>query len=72
VSAAERHEIPLTNGRILHMLTDGDGGLYGFIYIEADGKARIYCKTWVDEYAPTNTVYPGFISAARAVLQGVA
>jgi hypothetical protein len=67
--SVERYEIKLEGGTVLHQLSNEDT-LYGHIAIEADGRARIWRQTWVDRYSPTENVYPGFVSAVRAVLRG--
>lgn len=69
MSATERYEIKLEGGRTLHQLSN-EGKLYGFLTIEADGRARVWRQTWHDRYVPTDDVFPGFISAARALLEG--
>lgn len=69
MAATERREIQLEGGGRLHQLSYEDR-LFGFISIEADGRARVWEQTWLDRWRPTDTVFPGFISAARAVIRG--
>lgn len=64
----ERFEIELASGQVLHMLWNGEGKAYGYVTLEADGTARTWEPTWVDEYTPTGEVYPDIYSAIRAVL----
>ncbi len=71
MAACERYEIKLKSGTVLHQLGNEDR-LYGFLSVEADGRARVWVQTWVDSYKPTDTVFPGFVSAARAVIRGEA
>jgi hypothetical protein len=66
---AERREIKLTNGTVLHQLSNEDR-LYGFLAVEASGRVRIWNQVWHDEFTPSNTVFPGFVSAARALISG--
>lgn len=67
---AERTEIKLQSGTTLHELHDGEGKGFGIIGVERCGCARVWVRTWHDRFAPTHAVFPGFVSAARAVLRG--
>lgn len=67
----ERYEIKLQRGTVLQMLWDGEGHVYGYLVMQPDGRARIWRQTWVEEYAPTEHFFPGFVSAVRALLDGV-
>lgn len=69
MAATERYEIELEGGTRLQQLST-DGNLDGFIAVEPDGRARVWRQTWVDRYVPTDAVFPGFVSAARAVIRG--
>ncbi len=65
----ERYEIKLQSGTVLHQLSNEDR-LYGFISIREDGSARVWRQTWADSYVMTGDTFPGFVSAARAVIRG--
>jgi hypothetical protein len=69
MSSIERYEIELKSGRVLLQLSNEDR-LYGFLAVDTDGRWRLWHQTWWNEYAPTQDVFPGFVSAARAVVAG--
>lgn len=69
MSATERYEIKLATGRVIHQLGN-EGHVYGFVEVQPDGTARAWRQVWFEEYAPTDNVFPGFVSAARAVIEG--
>lgn len=69
MSAWETYPVPLTDGRTLLSIQNEDRGFLKLIEILPDGRARIWQQTWADSYKPTDRIYPGFISAARSILE---
>lgn len=67
--SAERHDIKLRGGVVLHQLADEDR-VFGYLAMEPDGRARVWNQVWWNEWAPTKHVFPGFVSAARAIIDG--
>lgn len=61
--------IKLESGRTIHQVHN-EGRIFGFLEVTCDGKALVWEQTWHDRYAPTQVVYPGPISALRAIARG--
>lgn len=66
---ATRYEINLESGRTLHAFHREERGVLGLecIEVQADGKARLWRRVSPYRFEPTDAVFPGFVSAARAV-----
>lgn len=63
------HPIELQSGRVLVMASNEDK-LHGFFEVLEDCRVRLWEQTWHDSFRPTDVVFPGRISALRALLTG--
>lgn len=76
MSAIEVTSISLLGGVSLMRVTkenaDGAPVILGHLALESDGRLRVWEQTWHDSFRPTPTVFPGAVSALRAILTGAA
>lgn len=69
MAATDMRTIEFKDGSRIHRLSN-EGHVYGYLGMEPDGTARIYRQVWSNDWEPTVYVFPGFISAARALISG--
>lgn len=71
MSRYERTPLTLVGGRVLHRISNEDR-LYGFVeVIHPDGEALVWTQVGLDHFLPTTHFFPGFVSAARALIEGL-